>query len=275
MHAHHDGLIAGPGEVRTFFALPQNYRFNLVSVEGPFIHWGSSRTGSHSSANELQSEKGDMQPSQEELKKAMRDKTDEELYLLLQVNTQDFTIEAIEAARDEFRRRQLDELRMSRVAAVDSAQIDKYKKLTLEKRKPALGRWNWVWPDVDTEGGAAMATKGALWAAVMVAVVTSIAALLGAMDLDAWALVDGIAFGAIAVGLWRRSRCAAWGGLLLYIAERAYMWSTIGMKNPVIAGIFVLAFIGGIRGTSALHRMARFKTRVEEQPFQTDAVNGR
>ena len=80
-----------------------------------------------------------------------------------------------------------------------------------------------------------------------------------AWGFDAWALVDGIIFGAIAVGLWMHSRVAAWAGLVLYGGERAYMWSTIGVKNPVIAAIFILAFIGGIRGTSALHRLERAK----------------
>jgi len=34
------------------------------------------------------------------------------------------------------------------------------------------------------------------------------------------------------------------------------------MRNPVIAVIFILAFVGGIRGTSALHRLN--KTDVDQ-----------
>lgn len=206
--------------------------------------------------------------SSEDLKETMRSKTDEELYLLLRVHSQDYTPEAIKAASEEFTHRQLDGPTMNRIVAVaDKALEQRDEKPGGPDRKPAHGRWNWVWPNVDTQSGAAWATKQAFWAAVLVAVVTSGFALLGAVGVgfvrawgfDAWALVDGIIFGAIAVGLWMHSRVAAWAGLVLYGGERAYMWSTIGVKNPVIAAIFILAFIGGIRGTSALHRLERAK----------------
>lgn len=206
--------------------------------------------------------------SLEDLKETMRSKADEELYLLLRVHSQDYTPEAIEAASEEFTHRQLDGPTMNRIVAVaEKALEERDGKPGGSDRKPAHGRWNWVWPNVDTQSGAAWAMKQAFWAAVLVAVVTSGFALLGAVGVafvrasgfDAWALVDGIIFGAIAVGLWMHSRVAAWAGLVLYGAERAYMWSTIGVKNPVIAGIFILAFIGGIRGTSAMHRLERAK----------------
>ena len=44
--------------------------------------------------------------SQEDLKGTMRDKTDEELYLLLRVHSQDYTLEAIGAAQEELSQRQ-------------------------------------------------------------------------------------------------------------------------------------------------------------------------
>jgi len=130
---------------------------------------------------------------------------------------------------------------------------------------PTRSRWNWVWPTVNTTEAAAWATKQAFWAALLCAVLTGGFALLGAagvgfaqaLGFDASALLDGVIFGVIAFGLWRRSRAAAWAGLVLYVAERACMWSQIGIKNPVIAAIFILAFVGGVRGTSALYRMKK------------------
>jgi len=215
-----------------------------------------------------------MKNSSEGLQQTMRDKTDEELYLLMHVHSQDYTPEAIEAAREEFGQRQLDGPTTGSLAAVAEKELEeKRRKLAGAERKPTHGRWNWVWPNVDTQGGATWATKQAFWAAILVTSVTSGFSLLGAIGVafvrawgfDAWALIDGIIFGVIAVGLWRHSRVAAWAGLVLYVGERAYMWSTIGVKNPVIAGIFILAFIGGIRGTTALHRLERAIPEQEER----------
>jgi hypothetical protein len=76
------------------------------------------------------------------------------------------------------------------------------------------------------------------------------------MGFDASALVDGVFFAVIAWGLSRKSRTAAVAGLLLYIFERLYMWSTVGMRNPVVAVLFTLAFVSGVRGTFAWKRIS-------------------
>lgn len=139
----------------------------------------------------------------------------------------------------------------------------------------AKKRRNFIWPSVDTRDGALWATKQGLWAAVFCAAVTAGLALLGVAQvqfardfgMDVGALVDAFIFAAIAFGLWRQSRVAAWAGLLLYLAERIYMWSQYGLKNPVIAAILILAFIGGVRGTSALHAMNR---QAQESPPEED-----
>jgi hypothetical protein len=51
----------------------------------------------------------------EDLKELMRSKTDEELYFLMYVDSQDYTPEAIKAAREEFDRRKLDGPTMNRI----------------------------------------------------------------------------------------------------------------------------------------------------------------
>lgn len=55
-------------------------------------------------------------PSQEDLKRTMRDKTTEELYLLLNVHSQDYKPEALEIAGEELSQRQLDGPTMKRIA---------------------------------------------------------------------------------------------------------------------------------------------------------------
>jgi hypothetical protein len=133
------------------------------------------------------------------------------------------------------------------------------------ERHPYQAANSRIWPNVDTESGAAWATKQAFWAAVIVAAVTSGMALLGAngsqsvraLGIDAWSLIDGILWVAIALGLWRQSGVAAWAGLMLIGASRVYMWSrngVSGLLDPLVTVVFIQTFIGGIRGTSALHR---------------------
>ena len=134
------------------------------------------------------------------------------------------------------------------------------------QQQPLSRREGWqrtIWPNVETQEGATWATKQAFWAAVLVSAITGLLAVLGAvgvglprpLQFDAGALVDAAAFAAIAFGLWKHSRVAAWAGLVLYCVERAYTWSTVGIQSPVVAAILILAFVGGVRGTSALHRL--------------------
>ena len=77
------------------------------------------------------------------------------------------------------------------------------------------------------------------------------------MGFDPSALVDAALFAIVAWGLWKKSRAAAVSGLLLYAIERLYMWSTVGMQNPIVPVLLTLMFINGVRGTFAWKRLAR------------------
>ena len=115
--------------------------------------------------------------------------------------------------------------------------------------------WKAFWPSLDTLRGAEQAAKQGFWAAVFCAVVTAAFALLSIMGADLSALVDAALFAMVAWGLWNKSRAAAVFGLSLYVLERLYMWSTAGMQNPIIAVLFTLFFINGVRGTFAWKRL--------------------
>lgn len=52
-----------------------------------------------------------------------------------------------------------------------------------------------------------------------------------AMGFGAGALLDAFLFAVIAFGLQRDSRVAAWVGLVLFLAERIYAWSTYDMNS--------------------------------------------
>jgi hypothetical protein len=124
---------------------------------------------------------------------------------------------------------------------------------------------NYFWPSVATPEEAAWAVKQAFWAAVFCAVLTSVAAILAiagvqfvkkTFGIDGSALVDAAIFGVVAFFLARHSRVAAWTGLVVYCLERVYMWATVPASRTalIMPVIFILAFIGGVRGAQALHR---------------------
>ena len=78
-------------------------------------------------------------PSQEDLKRTMQSKTDEELYSLLHLHSQDYTLEATNAASEEFSRRQPDAPTISRVvAAAEKREKDQKAPLSWGLRAAAF-----------------------------------------------------------------------------------------------------------------------------------------
>jgi hypothetical protein len=133
----------------------------------------------------------------------------------------------------------------------------------------------WWWPEVETREGAEGAIKQAFWAAVVVAAITALFAVLGALGagfarglgIDAWAFADAALFAGIAFGLRRRSRVAAWAGLLLFGIEKVFLWNRNGVHGLWLAIIIFLLFIGGVRGTYALSRMEGAPLGSSQEPF--------
>jgi hypothetical protein len=97
-----------------------------------------------------------MQPSSVALRETMRAKTDEELYLILHVHSQDYTLEAIGAAQDELSQRQKREPTSRREKMLSHALA--LEEMTLEERdarqdsseqragsdaKGKMPGWNW------------------------------------------------------------------------------------------------------------------------------------
>jgi hypothetical protein len=134
----------------------------------------------------------------------------------------------------------------------------------MENRKQ---KGNAVWPTIDSIQTAREAAQQGFWAAIAVAVITSIAILaamalggaLGPLDLGVWAFIDVGIYVAIAIGIRRMSRVAAVLGLVLYIANRIYLWAVLGARPAGIAmtAILVIALLNGVRGTFAYHRLRK------------------
>jgi len=132
-----------------------------------------------------------------------------------------------------------------------------------------LGRYQWMWPDVGTPESARYAVRQAFWGAIFVCGVTTLFAFIAMSASDPRlpvgpsALVDAAIFAMIAFGIWKESRVAAIAGLGVYVLEQLYMLSAPGQWG--VGRFFVIvalicAFIGGIRGTFALHE---FRSRGE------------
>lgn len=129
-------------------------------------------------------------------------------------------------------------------------------------------RLGWIWPEIIDDKSAEKAAKQGFWAALYCSGATILFVVLANFEpqfdaVNMYALTDAFLFTIIGFGIWRMSRTASVAGLLLYMFERAYAWTTSGPKNPIIALIFVLLFIHSIRGTFAYHN---FKKEEIEKP---------
>lgn len=130
---------------------------------------------------------------------------------------------------------------------------------------------NVFWPDIDDAKSAHKACLNAAGMAFFVAILTGIIAWLQASGkinilpgIEKMAIVDVGLFVLIGVGLCFHSRIAALAGLLLYMAERAWMIKTSGFQPGQVVGIvlFGLIFANGVRGAFAWHQNKK-KEKVE------------
>lgn len=122
-----------------------------------------------------------------------------------------------------------------------------------------------LWPAVDTEEQARYAARQGMWAAVIVAAVTAffVALVMAGVSplpgttFDASALLDAAIFAALAWGIYKDSRLAAVSGLGLFLLERVFFFLETGPSNTdlILALALTLAFLHGVRGTFALHRL--------------------
>lgn len=122
---------------------------------------------------------------------------------------------------------------------------------------------NFIWPAVDTEQSAKKLLRYGVGAALFTAVVTALVAAwaLGANKkafnfIGAGAYLDVALFLAIAFGIYKGSRIAAVGGLLLFVAEKAYQFEQTGrLQGAWMAVVLLVCYACAIRGAFALHRL--------------------
>jgi hypothetical protein len=117
------------------------------------------------------------------------------------------------------------------------------------------------WPEIKDTATAKDAVLGAAAVSAFVAAITGLLAILSLiykkpiLGLDGLALVDAGLFALVAWRIYRMSRTWAVIGLLLYLLGAG--WRLVNRPSAavgVMTIIFILAFIGGIRGTFAFHK---------------------
>jgi hypothetical protein len=121
-----------------------------------------------------------------------------------------------------------------------------------------------MWPPTTTSASARFAVTQAFWAATVCAAGVALLVTLNQLtpgdgarlSFRFGALLDAVAFAAVAIGLSRRSRVAAVCGLGLYLVEEAYVLSLARPVTLLIVVLFTIAFVNGVRGAFALHRQA-------------------
>lgn len=121
------------------------------------------------------------------------------------------------------------------------------------------------WPPVTYREGAREAARLGGGAAAFVAGVTALFGVLAIFGLQilpgfsTLSLVDAALFSIVAWRTYRMSRAWAVVGLLLFVAGRAFAFYQQGVTamSGIVVGLFLLlAFLNGVRGTFAYHRLS-------------------
>jgi len=132
-----------------------------------------------------------------------------------------------------------------------------------------------LWPPVNTREAAQEVIDLAFWATLLLAGFTLLIVVLAALGYIAVGiethlsdLLGGLMLLLVAWGLRKRSRAAAVLGALLYGTNVIVAWGLPRARHPIasiVNVIFMLAFIHGVRGVFAWHRVSRLT------PDETDA----
>ena len=122
---------------------------------------------------------------------------------------------------------------------------------------------NVLWPDVSNISNAKKASLYGVWASLIPALMTALAATwaIGAGKkamgfIDAFAFLDVFIFCVVAFYIYKESRFAAVFGLVIFLIEKVYqVFATGRFDGWLFAIILTTLFVACVRGTYALHRL--------------------
>jgi hypothetical protein len=131
-------------------------------------------------------------------------------------------------------------------------------------------RMAWLWPKIKDATSAADATKPAVAASAFVAAISALLASLSLMQhkpvlgFNGASLVDAALFVVIAWRTRRMSRSWSILGLVLYLVEVIFnVVDSPQAPFSLLAVIFILAYVGAIRGTFAYHRYLKAESTLQ------------
>jgi hypothetical protein len=134
----------------------------------------------------------------------------------------------------------------------------------------------WYWPKIEDQTSAEAAVKPAVGASSFVAAVSGLIAILSILyhrpvfGFNGWSLVDALLFVVIA---WRiRSMSRTWAviGILMYLLEISLNLATNKSGTiGVLTVIFMLTYIGAIRGTFAFHKYRRTSSAAQPPAIES------
>jgi len=117
-----------------------------------------------------------------------------------------------------------------------------------------------LWPKIVDLETAVKASRQGIWAALLGVLITSCIIAYNritgvqALGIDEWSFLDAFLMVLIAWGIHRKSRFAAFAGLVIYLAGQAILRSEYGGGGIVLTIIFTLMFVNSVRGTFAYHK---------------------
>lgn len=215
------------------------------------------------------------EPSKDELRRRMAGRTDEQLQAIMLSPPDEYTGDAINAARDEFHRRRMAVLeavpQFAPTPAPATPPANQVGQL-LEATPKRQSRWAmWIWPDTQDEQTARSIVLRGVWACIAIAVLTTAVALYAiASDqkvsghYDGWALVDAALFSIIAWRMWKNSRIWSVIGVILMVMEMVDKVANAAATFNVITVLLFLAILHAARGTFALHKIRTEKAAQQE-----------
>ncbi len=134
----------------------------------------------------------------------------------------------------------------------------------------------WYWPEIHDEGSAENAVKPAVGVSGFVAVVSGTIAILSiyyqkpVLGFTGWSLVDALVFVLITWRIAKMSRAWAVVGLIMYLLEVGF---NLGTGKPgslgVLTIVFILTYVGALRGTFAYHKFRKLRVSLESPPSVT------
>jgi hypothetical protein len=139
----------------------------------------------------------------------------------------------------------------------------------------------WYWPTIEDESSAESAVSPAVGVSGFIAALTGLLAILSIVyhepifGLNGFSLLDSALFILVAWRIKKMSRTWAVIGLLLYLIEVGY--NVAANRNGaigVIAVVFILIYVGAIRGAFAFHRYRKAANAQSNQLGPANEASG-